>query len=84
MKEKVVTIFRTKQCQHGKKLREALQHEDVDQEAVQVVYINDSPEISTFFGIKVSPTVILFEDGEEAERHEGDVPLSVPFNFLTT
>ena len=84
MKEKVVTIFRTKQCQQGKKLREALEHEDIDQEQVQVVYINESPEISTFFGIKVSPTMLLFEDGEETERHEGNVSPSIPFNFLVS
>jgi thioredoxin-like negative regulator of GroEL len=82
MKEKVVTIFRTKQCQQSRKIREALQHEDIDQESIQVVYINESPEISTFFGIRVSPTVLLFEDGEETERHEGNVPPSIPFNFL--
>jgi thioredoxin-like negative regulator of GroEL len=82
MKEKIVTIFRTKQCQQGKKIREALQHEDIDQETVQVVFINDSPEMSTFFGIKVSPTVLLFEDGEETERHEGHVTPDIPFNFL--
>jgi thioredoxin-like negative regulator of GroEL len=83
MKEKVVTIFRTKQCQHGKKLREALQHEDVNQEAVQVVYISESSEISTFFRVYSSPTVLLFEDGEEVVRYEGgEATLDKVLEFL--
>lgn len=82
MSERIVTIFRTKQCQTGKKLVEALQQEDIDQEQMQVVYIDEQPDIATFFRIKVSPTVLLFSDGEETERHEGNVPPSIPFNFL--
>lgn len=70
--EKVITIFRTKQCKQGKALREVLNHEDIDQDCVQVVYINESPAIATFFGVTKSPTVLLFEEGEEIERYEGD------------
>jgi thioredoxin-like negative regulator of GroEL len=82
MKDKIVTIFRTKQCRYGKQLTEAVRALPLNQESIQVVYINEEPDIATFFRIYESPTVLLFEDGEETVRHEGVVPVSFITAFL--
>lgn len=71
MSEKIVTIFRTKQCKQGKSLTSAVRALGVDQEAVQVVYMGDSPEISTFFRVYESPTILLFNHTEEVIRYTG-------------
>jgi thioredoxin-like negative regulator of GroEL len=84
MKDKIVTIFRTKQCKNGKALTEAVRLLPVDQESVQVVYVNEEPAIATFFRIIESPTVLMFEDGEETVRHEGAVPPEIILAFLNS
>jgi thioredoxin-like negative regulator of GroEL len=82
MKDKIVTVFRTKQCKNGKSLTEAVRSLPINQESIQVVYINEEPAISTFFRIIESPTVLMFEDGEEIVRHEGAVPPEIILTFL--
>lgn len=82
MQDKIITIFRTRQCKISKALIEELNKSSIDLEQLQVVYIQDQPDISTFYRIKVSPTVLLFADAEETERHEGEVPASVILDFL--
>jgi thioredoxin-like negative regulator of GroEL len=82
MQDKIVTIFRTRQCKISRALVEELHKSFIDQEQLQVVYIQDQPDISTFYRIKASPTVLLFADTEETERHEGEVPASVILDFL--
>ena len=82
MQDKITTIFRTRQCKISKALIEELNKSSINLEQIQVVYIQEQPDIATFFRIKASPTVLLFEDGEETERHGGEVPASVILDFL--
>jgi thioredoxin-like negative regulator of GroEL len=83
MKEKVITIFHTEHCKQGNDLVSyLLSHQDIDPEKVQVILINESPEMSTFFRVMESPTVLMFEDGEETVRYEGVVPPEFILAFL--
>jgi thioredoxin-like negative regulator of GroEL len=84
MTDKIATVFRTRNCKEGKKITEALRVADIDQEQLQVVYIGEQPAIATFFRVLESPTVLLFEDGEETVRHEGKIPPKVILDFLTS
>jgi thioredoxin-like negative regulator of GroEL len=82
MKDKIVTIFRTKHCKNGKSLTETVRALPINQESIQVVYISEEPAIASFFRIIESPTVLMFEDGEETVRHEGVVPPEIILAFL--
>lgn len=71
MKDKIITIFRTARCKESLKLLESIAlYAQIDKESIQEIVIKESPAIATFFRIVDSPTVLLFEDGEEIVRLE--------------
>jgi thiol-disulfide isomerase/thioredoxin len=72
MKEKVITIFRKKCSTDIDKLTEGLLAYGVDPDSVQVVINKDAPDICTFFRVNELPTVLLFSDGDEVKRLEGE------------
>ena len=80
--DKIATVFRSRNCKVGKQLVDALRASDIDQEQLQVCYIGEQAAISTFFRVVESPTVLLFENGEETVRHEGHIPPAVIIDFL--
>jgi thioredoxin-like negative regulator of GroEL len=82
--EKVLTLFRTKSSKDGKVLSSLLIEHNVglDKECIQTVYIEQEAAISTFFGIKVNPTILLFEEGEEVRRYEGVISLPTLQEFI--
>ena len=82
--EKVLTLFRTKSSKDGKTLSSLLKEHNVgvDQECIQTVYIEQEAAIATFFGIKVNPTILLFEEGEEIRRYEGIMSLPTLQEFV--
>lgn len=70
--EKVVTIFRNLHCRKSLDLIRELEITNIDEDSLQVINISDSPDISTFFRVHHSPTVLLFEEGEEVLRYSDD------------
>ena len=69
MDNKVVTIFRNLHCRKSLDLVRQLESTNIDADSYQVINIGESPDISTFFRVHHSPTVLLFEDGEEVLRY---------------
>lgn len=72
MDNKVVTIFRNLHCRKSLDLVRELESTNIDADSYQVINISESPDISTFFRVHHSPTVLLFEDGEEVLRYNDD------------
>jgi thioredoxin-like negative regulator of GroEL len=84
MSEKILTLFRTKSSKDGKILSSLLKESEVglEQECIQTVYMEQNADITTFFGIKANPTILLFEQGEEVRRYEGLISLPSLREFI--
>ena len=84
MTEKVLTVFRTKSSKEGKVASDLVRNSNLglDADCIQTVYIEEQPAIATFFRILVSPTLILFEEGEEQRRYEGLISLPSLREFI--
>lgn len=81
--DKVITIFRNRRSVAMDRLYEGLLGSGIDVDLIQIIYINESPEFFTFFGVHETPCILLFSDGEETKRLVGkEIDTNTLIEFL--
>ena len=81
--DKVITIFRNRRSVAMDRLYEGLVGFGIEADLIQTIYINESPEFFTFFGVHETPTILCFTEGDEIKRLIGkEIDTNTLINFL--
>lgn len=82
--DKVITIFRNRRSVVMDRLYESLVGFGIEADVIQTIYINESPEFFTFFGVHETPSVLCFANGEETKHLVGkEIDANTLIQFLS-